>query len=184
VDSDYPGDQEGGYSTTGFVLLSRRLPSGLDVEETNYGGHFNSRGRIYIAFAACLMVIHFRNLLESLYMKQEQTVVFEANSRAVSLSKSGKVTPRTKHIDLKFHHVRSLVQEKVVDGTNLQRAGGHSYEELGSCEVPEEPSSVAWSVGACPSRKSDLCLEGWMVHGVQESVKRGNISLSENFGFQ
>jgi len=59
-------------------------------------------------------------------MKQEQTVVFEDISGAVSLSKTGKVTPRTKHIDVKFRHVRSLVQEKVVDvtyiKTNLQRA--------------------------------------------------------------
>ena len=50
--------------------------------------------------------------------KSEQstaTVVFEDNLGAVSTSRSNKITPRTKYIDIKFHHVRSLVADKVVD---------------------------------------------------------------------
>ena len=73
------------------------------------------------------MVLHFRNLLGSTNEKQEQaTVMFEDNSGAVSLSRSAKITPRTKHIDVNFHHVRSLVADGVVDvtyvKTELQRA--------------------------------------------------------------
>ena len=73
------------------------------------------------------MVLHFRNLLESTNEKQEQaTVMFEDNSGAVSLSRSAKKTPLTKHTDVKFHHVRSLVADGVVDvtyiKTELQRA--------------------------------------------------------------
>ena len=49
---------------------------------------------------------HFRNLLESIDEKQKQaTVVFEDNSGAASLSRSAKITPRTRHIDVKLHHV-------------------------------------------------------------------------------
>ena len=82
----------------------------------------------YVAMSkACVMVLHFRNLLESMNEKQEQaTVMFEDNSGAVSLSRTAKITPRTKHIDVKFHHVRSLVADGVVDvtyiKTELQRA--------------------------------------------------------------
>ena len=59
--------------------------------------------------------------------KQEQsTVMFENNSGEVSISRSSKIAPRTKHIDVKFHHVRSLVADGVVDvtylKTELQRA--------------------------------------------------------------
>jgi len=76
---------------------------------------------------ACLMVIHFRNLLTSINQQQVQaTNIFEDNQGAVSLSKGSKITPRTKHIDIKFHHVRSLVAKGVVDvkyvETDLQRA--------------------------------------------------------------
>ena len=67
------------------------------------------------------MVLHFRNLLESTNEKQEQaTVMFEDNSGAVSLSRSAKITPRTKHIDVNFHHVRSLVADGVVDVTYIK----------------------------------------------------------------
>ena len=56
----------------------------------------------------------------------QATNIFEDNQGAVSLSKGSKITPRTKHIDIKFHHVRSLVAKGVVDvkyvETNLQRA--------------------------------------------------------------
>ena len=74
------------------------------------------------------MVLHFRILFESMNEKQEQaTVMFEDNSVVVSLSKSAKITPRTKHIDVKFHHVMSLLADGVVDvtcvGTELPRAG-------------------------------------------------------------
>ena len=63
----------------------------------------------YVAMSkACVMILHFRNLLESINEKQKQaTVVFDDNSGAVSLSRSAKITPRTKRIDVKFHHVRS-----------------------------------------------------------------------------
>ena len=76
----------------------------------------------YVAMSkACVMVLHFRNLLESMNEKQEQaTVMFEDNAGAVSLSKSAKITPRTKRIDVKFHHVKSLVADGVVDVTNIK----------------------------------------------------------------
>ena len=73
------------------------------------------------------MVIHFRNLLTSINQQQVQvTNIFEDNQGAVSLSKGSKINARTKHIDIKFHHMRSLVAKGVVDvkyiETNLQRA--------------------------------------------------------------
>ena len=56
----------------------------------------------------------------------QATNIFEDNQGAVSLSKGSKITSRTKHIDIKFHHVRSLVVKGVVDvkyiETDLQRA--------------------------------------------------------------
>ena len=63
----------------------------------------------------------------SINEKQKQaTAVFENISGAVSVSRSAKITPQTEHIDVKFHHVRSLVAEGVVDvtyiKTELQRA--------------------------------------------------------------
>ena len=65
---------------------------------------------------ACLMVVYLRHLPKTISSEQTAvTVVFEDNLGAVYTSQSNKVTPRTKHINIKFHHVRSLIADKVVD---------------------------------------------------------------------
>ena len=45
-------------------------------------------------------------------------ILFTGNSGAVLLSRSAKITPRTEHIDVKFHHVRTFVADGVVDAIN------------------------------------------------------------------
>ena len=127
VDSDHAGDQDKGYSTTGVVLYLASGP--VDWRSTKQTVVAISTAEAeYVAMSkACMMILHFRDLLESINEKPKQaTVVFEDNSGVVSLSRSAKITPRTKHIDIKFHHVRSLVVEGVVHvtyiGTELQRA--------------------------------------------------------------
>ena len=127
VDSVHAGDQDKGYSSTGIVLYFAGDP--VDWRSTKQTVVAISTVEVeYVAMSkACVMVLHFRNLLESMDEKQAQaTVMFKDNSGAVSLNKSAKITPRTKHIDVKFHHVRSLVADGVVDvtyiETELQRA--------------------------------------------------------------
>ena len=65
---------------------------------------------------ACLLLLYLRPLLETIVVnKARRPWFFEDNLGAVSTSASNKITPRTKHIDIKFHYVRSLVADKVVD---------------------------------------------------------------------
>ena len=127
VDSDHEDDQHEGYATTGVVLYLAGGP--VDWRSAKQTVVVISTVEAeYVAMSkACVLVLHFRNLLESINEKQKQaTVVFEDNSGAVSLSRSAKITPRTEYIDVKFHHVRSHVAEGVVDVTyikaELQRA--------------------------------------------------------------
>ena len=118
VDSDHAGDQDKGYSSTGIVLYFAGDP--VDWRSTKQTVVAISTVEAeYVAMSkACVMVLHFQNLLESMNEKQKQaTVMLEDNSGAVSISRSAKITPRTKHIDIKFHHVRSLVADGVVDVT-------------------------------------------------------------------
>ena len=52
--------------------------------------------------------------------------MYEDNLGAVRLAYSGHCNPRTKHIDIKIHHIRSLVEKDVVKvehlPTDFQRA--------------------------------------------------------------
>ena len=67
------------------------------------------------------MVVYLRHLLKTICSEQSHaTMVFEDNLDAVSTSRSNKITPRTKHIGIKSHHVRSLVASKVVDVKHIK----------------------------------------------------------------
>ena len=67
------------------------------------------------------MVVYLRHVLKTISSEQSAaTVFFEDNLGAVSTSRSNKITPRTKYIDIKFHHVRSLVAGKVVDVKHIK----------------------------------------------------------------
>ena len=66
VDSDHAGDLDTGYSTTGAVLYFLcRWSGGLDVHETKVVAISTVEAEYVAMSNACLMVIHFRNLLYS-----------------------------------------------------------------------------------------------------------------------
>lgn len=66
------------------------------------------------------MVLYFRHLLSTANLKQEHsTRIVEDNMGTGKLSRSVNVNDRTKHIDIKFHDVRSLVKDNVVNVQNV-----------------------------------------------------------------
>ena len=65
----------------------------------------------------CLYILNAGEVILVVYVDD---ILFTSNSGAVSLSRGAKITPRTQHIDVKFHHVRSLVADGAVDVTFLQ----------------------------------------------------------------
>ena len=40
--------------------------------------------------------------------------VFEYNQSCTAVAESNKFSPRTKHIAVKYHHLRSFVQKKII----------------------------------------------------------------------
>ncbi|CAB1119473.1 unnamed protein product [Ectocarpus sp. CCAP 1310/34] len=93
--------------------------------------YLSRNSNVYSEFVALSkgynIIKYFRHLLDTINQIQEEaTVVWEDNSRALKLTRSFRITPRTTHIDVKFHHVRSLVADEVVDvkqiSTSLQKA--------------------------------------------------------------
>ncbi|CAB1110564.1 unnamed protein product [Ectocarpus sp. CCAP 1310/34] len=80
----------------------------------------------YVAMSkACKMILYWRHLLKTINLEQkEATILYEDSTGAISTSKSNKSTQHNKHIDVNYHHVRSLIVDKVVDvkkiGTDCQ----------------------------------------------------------------
>jgi len=116
TDSDYAGDTEDRRSTSGYVFLlsggavawsSRKQPVvTLSTTEAEY-----------VAAAACAChSIWMKRVLNSLGFPSCKCVkIFCDNSSTIKLSKNPVLHGRTKHIDIKFHFLRDLVKEGVVE---------------------------------------------------------------------
>ena len=132
VDADFANDQDNGfkngYSTSGVVLSLAGGPvEWRAVKQTVVA--ISTVEAEYVAMSkACTMIImHFRHFMSIIHQQQVTlTVMDEDNTGAMSMSHTTKITPRAKHVDIKFHQVRWLVEKEVVDvqfiETDLQKA--------------------------------------------------------------
>ena len=116
VDADHAGDMDKGYSTTRVVVFLAGAPIDWKSAKQTFVS-VSTLESDYVALSkACLMVVYLRQLLKTISSEQSAaTLVFEDNLGTVSTSRSNKITPRTERIDIKFHHVRSLIADKAVD---------------------------------------------------------------------
>ncbi|XP_072071940.1 secreted RxLR effector protein 161-like [Arachis hypogaea] len=115
TDSDWAGDIETRKSTSGFVFhlgsgaiswSSKKQPVvALSTAEAEY-----------IAAASCAtQAVWLRRILEELNEKQNTpTTIFCDNKSAIALCKNPVFHGRSKHIDIRVHKIRELVNEKEV----------------------------------------------------------------------
>ncbi|XP_072066584.1 secreted RxLR effector protein 161-like [Arachis hypogaea] len=115
TDSDWAGDIETRKSTSGFVFhlgsgaiswSSKKQPVvALSTAEAEY-----------IAAASCAtQAVWLRRILEELNEKQSTpTTIFCDNKSAIALCKNLVFHGRSKHIDIRVHKIRELVNEKEV----------------------------------------------------------------------
>lgn len=116
TDSDFAGDLDDRKSTSGFVFL---LGSGV-VSWSSKKQPVVSLSTIeakYIAAALCAcQCVWLRRVLEKLGFKEEKSTVIQCdNSSTIQLSKNLVFHRRCKHIDVRFHFLRDLVKDGVVE---------------------------------------------------------------------
>ena len=122
VDADHAGDMDKGYLMTGVVLYMAGAPVDWTSGKQTVVAVSTLESEYVALSKACLMIIHLRHLQKTISSEQsEATMGFEDNLGAVTASRSNKIKPRTKHINVKFHHVRSLVADNVVDVKYIKR---------------------------------------------------------------
>ena len=116
TDSDYAGDSDDRKSTFGYVFMmgstmicwsSRKQPIiTLSIIEAEF-----------VAASACAcQEIWLRNILEEVHFKQQgPTLIYCDNSSTIKLSKNPIMHGRSKHIDVRFHFLRDLSKEGIID---------------------------------------------------------------------
>jgi hypothetical protein len=114
--SDYAGDLDDRKSTYGYVFLlsgaavswssKKQLVVTLSTTEVEF---------IAAASCACQGIWLRRILDEVKYKQQGPTMLFCDNNSTIKLSKNSVLHGRSKHIDVRFHFLRDLTKEGVVE---------------------------------------------------------------------
>jgi hypothetical protein len=121
ADADWAGDLDSRRSTTGYVFQiggfpvcwkSKRQPTvALSTSEAEY---------MSIASAA-QTAVWLRRLLQDLGFTQDKaTEIFEDNQGCIAMAKNPINHERTKHIDIKYHFIREMVESALIKLTYLQ----------------------------------------------------------------
>lgn len=115
-DSDYAGDLDDRKSTSGYVFM---LGSGVISWSSKKQPvvTLSTTEAEFIAAASCAcQAIWLRRILENLGHDQRRCItVLCDNSSAIKLSKNPVMHGRSKHIDVRFHFLRDLSREGIVD---------------------------------------------------------------------
>ena len=114
-DADWAGDEMTRKSMSGYVFK-------LGDSTISWGSKKQSVVALstteaeYIALSlACQEAVWLRNLLGDFKHNQGETIIYEDNQGAITLSKNPSNHSRTKHIDIKYHYVRDLITRKEVN---------------------------------------------------------------------
>ena len=110
VDADWAGDHDTRHSTSRLVsVFCGCVVSWVSQKQTIVAT--STTEAEYVALSTMSKEIVFlRNFLESIGFPQQVTPVWADNMAANFLSQHAKVSSRTKHIDIKFHHIRELIE--------------------------------------------------------------------------
>ncbi|KAM2303958.1 hypothetical protein ACFXTH_023714 [Malus domestica] len=111
VDSDYAGDLDKRRSTTGFVFTIAGGPvSWRSILQSTVG--LSTTEAEYMAVTEAIKeAIWLQGLLDDLGVQQDHVDVHCDSQSAIHLAKNQVHHARTKHIDVRFHFVREVIDE-------------------------------------------------------------------------
>ncbi len=119
VDSDYANNDNCRRSTTGYVVM---LAGGAIQWKSQLQStvSLSSSEAEYKALSACAAeVTYLKQLLKELGIMQKKVVIKEDNVGAMKIAENWMSSKRTKHIDIKYHHVRELVEKGEIEIQHL-----------------------------------------------------------------
>ena len=116
TDSDYAGDLDDRRSTSGYVIMMGYGAVSWSSKKQSVVALSTTEAE-YIAASLCAChCVWLRRVVEKLGIKENSsTVIICDNSLTIQLSKTLVFHEKSKHIDVRFHFLRDLVNEGVVE---------------------------------------------------------------------
>ncbi|KAI5328057.1 hypothetical protein L3X38_027453 [Prunus dulcis] len=115
-DSDYVDDLNDRKSTSGYVFMLSSAAVSWSSKKQPVFTLSTTEAEFIAATSSACQAVWLRRLLEELCFKQDKpTVIFYDKSSAIKLSRNPVMHGRRKHIDVRFHFLRDLVKNEVIE---------------------------------------------------------------------
>nr|XP_034931745.1 uncharacterized protein LOC118062152 [Populus alba] len=117
LDSDYAGSLDDRKSTSGLVFMLNFGAVSWSSKKQQIVALSTTEAEFVAAASTSSQAIWLRRLLEFLHNNQQQgpTLIYYDNMSTIKLSKNPVLHRRSKHIDVRFHFLRDLCKEGVID---------------------------------------------------------------------
>lgn len=114
VDADFGGDNKTRRSTTGFVMLMGNGPTSWYSKIQHCVSTSTAESEYYALDECARHCLWYRNVLGELSMKRNCITINTDNKAAIYNCENETINPRSKHIDIKFHHIRELIKQRKI----------------------------------------------------------------------
>jgi hypothetical protein len=149
TDSDYAGDQDDRKSTSSYVFMMNSSAISWSSKKQPVVTLSTTEAEFIVAASGACQVVWLRRILKSLtHVLSGPTVVYCDNISAIRLSKNPVMHGRSKHIDIRFHFLRDLVKDGVIELTQCS-----THEQV--ADIMTKPlkievfSKIRESMGVC-----------------------------------
>ncbi|KAG9458815.1 hypothetical protein H6P81_003323 [Aristolochia fimbriata] len=121
-DSDYAGDLDKRRSTTGYLFTLAKAPVSWKSTLQSTVALSTTEAEYMAITEAVKEAIWLHGLLKDLGVGQKQLKVYSDSQSATHLAKNQVFHARTKHIDVRFHFVREILEEEEILLQNIHTA--------------------------------------------------------------
>ncbi|XP_052290010.1 secreted RxLR effector protein 161-like [Citrus sinensis] len=116
ADSDYVGYLDDRRSTSGYVFMFGSAAISWSSKKQPIVTLSTTEAEFVAAASCACQALWLRNILHELQFKQpKSTQIFCDNSSTIKLSKNPVLHRRCKHIDVRYHFLRDLTKNEVID---------------------------------------------------------------------
>ena len=113
-DSDWAYNADDRKSTTGgYFYVEANIVAWMSRKQ-NFVSLSAIEAKYIVAGSCCSQLLWMKKLLSDYGISQDTMVVYCDNSRAINISKNPAQHSKTKHIEIRYHFIRDLVERKIV----------------------------------------------------------------------